>query len=48
MGLKLFAQGRLPLMDEGIKVGTGRKGDLKTIMDACDKIDKEEEALALK
>ena len=43
MGLKLFAQGRLSLFGDGIKIGTGKKGDLKKIMDACDELDKEEE-----
>lgn len=43
MGMKLFMQGRLPVFGEGIKVGSGEKGDLKRILDACDRLQKEEE-----
>ncbi len=42
MGIKLMAQGRLPIFDKAIEVGTGKKGDLKKIMDACDEIEREE------
>ena len=38
MGLKLLSQGRMPIIAKGIAVGTGKKGDLLTIMDACDKL----------
>ncbi|MFH1676052.1 MAG: 4Fe-4S dicluster domain-containing protein, partial [bacterium] len=40
MGLKLFSQGRMPLFEKGIEVGTGKKGDLMTIMEACDELTK--------
>lgn len=36
MGLKLFSQGRIGLKTESIPVGTGKKGDLKKILDACE------------
>ena len=37
MGLHLFQQGRIGLKTESIPVGTGQKGDLKKILDACEK-----------
>lgn len=38
MGLKLFIQGRIGPQIEKIPIGTGKKGDLKKVLDACDKI----------
>jgi hypothetical protein len=38
MGLRLFMQGRIGLKTESIPVGTGKKGDLAKILDACDTI----------
>ena len=38
MGLHLFQQGRIGLKTERIPVGTGAKGDLKKILDACEKV----------
>jgi len=38
MGLHLFMQGRIGLKTESIPVGTGKKGDLAKILDACDTI----------
>ncbi len=40
MGIKLFFQGRIGLKMEGIPMGTGKKGDLKTVLQACDKPEK--------
>jgi quinone-modifying oxidoreductase subunit QmoC len=37
MGMKLFFQGRIGIKMESIPIGTGKKGDLKKILDACDK-----------
>ena len=37
MGMRLFMQGRIGLKTESIPVGTGKKGDLKKILDACEK-----------
>jgi quinone-modifying oxidoreductase, subunit QmoC len=38
MGLHLFFQQRIGLKTESIPMGTGKKGDLKKILDACDNI----------
>jgi quinone-modifying oxidoreductase, subunit QmoC len=36
MGIKLFLQGRIGIKVESIPMGTGKKGDLKKIMDSLD------------
>jgi len=36
LGLRLFFQGRIGLQMHRIPMGTGKKGDLKKILDACD------------
>jgi len=36
VGIKLLAQGRMPIFEAGIQMGTGKKGDLKKILDACE------------
>lgn len=37
MGIRLFLQGRIGLKTESIPIGTGKKGDLQKILDACEK-----------
>jgi quinone-modifying oxidoreductase subunit QmoC len=37
MGIRLFLQGRIGLKTESIPMGTGKKGDLKRILEACDR-----------
>lgn len=36
MGLKLFSQGRIGLSQDSIPMGTGKKGDLRKILEACE------------
>jgi len=38
MGLKLFFQKRIGLGQDSIPMGTGKKGDLKKILDACESL----------